>query len=116
MWRAALHSEDCCGLFDETYQSAGDADFWYRVSRAHAAAFEISSLPLSLYFNNPIGLSTRPNTVGISEHHACSQIHYRALMQEIDDSLSSDFAEQHLQNDNAEYMQLYAALSAIDKS
>jgi hypothetical protein len=113
MWRASLHAEGDCGLFDEAYRSAGDADFWYRVSRAHEDAFEIASLPLSLYFNNPEGLSTRPNTVGVTEHHTCSRIHYRKLMQEIDDSISPEFAERHLQETDAEHLQLYAALSAI---
>lgn len=115
MWRASLHAEDDCGMFDESYQSAGDADFWYRVSRAHSDAFEIASLPLSLYYNNPEGLSTRPNTVGISEHHICSRTHYRSLMNEIDDSVSPEFAEHHLQEIDTEHLQLYAALSAIGK-
>ncbi|MCP9824130.1 hypothetical protein [Synechococcus sp. EJ6-Ellesmere] len=113
MWRTRLHAGGDCGLFDEAYRSAGDADFWYRVSRAHEDAFEIAALPLSLYFNNPEGISTKPNTVGVSEHHTCSRIHYRALMQEIDNSVSPEFAERHLQETDSEHLQLYAALSAI---
>jgi glycosyltransferase involved in cell wall biosynthesis len=31
MWRRSLHDE--FGLFDETYRSAGDLEFWLRVSR-----------------------------------------------------------------------------------
>lgn len=113
MWHASLHEEGDCGMFDEDYRSAGDADFWYRVSRAHDDPFEIVSLPLSLYFHNPDGLSTRPNTVGVNEHHTCSRIHYRQLMEEIDELISPEFAERHLQETDAEHLQLYAALSAI---
>lgn len=113
MWRSSLHAEGDCGLFDENYQSAGDADFWYRVSRAHEDPFEVASLPLSLYFQNPEGISSRPKSVGVIEHRTCSRIHYRRLMQEIDDSISSEFAERHLQQTDAEHLQLYAALSAL---
>lgn len=116
MWHSSLHAENDCGLFDENYRSAGDADFWYRVSQVHENAFEVASLPLSLYFQNPRGLSTGPNTVGVSEHDICSRVHYRKLMQEIDNSISPEFAERNLQQTDVEHLQLYAALSAIGAS
>lgn len=113
LWRTSLHSQGDCGLFDDDYKSAGDADFWYRVSRAHNEAFEVTSLPLSLYFQNPEGLSTKPNTVGMAEHHTCSRIHYMKLIEEIDDTISTEFTEQHLQVTDPEHVQLYAAISKI---
>jgi len=36
MWRRALHDE--FGLFDESYQSAGDLEFWLRVSKPRGLA------------------------------------------------------------------------------
>ena len=76
MWRTCLHNDPNIGMFDESYISAGDAEFWYRVSRQYPNSFDTISLPLSLYFQNPEGLSTRPNTRGASEHIRCTKDHY----------------------------------------
>lgn len=113
MWRQSLHRPDDCGLFDKSYRSAGDADFWYRVSERHENPAEVVSIPLSLYYNNPSGLSTRPATAGEWEHKICSDPHYLQLMDEIDIALAESFVAAHCQRKDTEYMQLFAALSAI---
>jgi glycosyltransferase involved in cell wall biosynthesis len=64
MWRRQLHSE--VGMFDTSYRSAGDFDFWLRCIRADKTFFKIND-PHVVYFVNPEGLSTRPDTRGIEE-------------------------------------------------
>lgn len=64
MWRRQLHSD--LGMFDTSYRSAGDFDFWLRCVRANKTFFKIND-PHVAYFVNPEGLSTRPDTRGIEE-------------------------------------------------
>jgi len=64
MWRRQLHSD--VGMFDTSYRSAGDFDFWLRCVRAGKTFFKIND-PHVVYFVNPEGLSTRPDTRGIEE-------------------------------------------------
>ncbi|QNK75210.1 glycosyltransferase [Variovorax sp. PAMC28562] len=64
MWRRELHSD--VGMFDTSYRSAGDFDFWLRCVRADKTFFKIND-PHVVYFVNPEGLSTRPDTRGIEE-------------------------------------------------
>jgi glycosyltransferase involved in cell wall biosynthesis len=63
VWRASLHNR--FGLFDETYQSAADWDFWIRCAFGHTdsgrvspAKMEAYSNVVGLYYNNPTGVST----------------------------------------------------------
>lgn len=114
LWRRSLHLPDNCGLFDATYQSAGDAEFWYRVSQRHANAFAVISIPLSLYYQNPQGLSTRPRTAGVLEHQRCTENHYDQIIAAIDRSASPSFTQQHLQLNSPELMQLHAYISALN--
>lgn len=116
LWRHSLHQSTACGLFDEDFRSAGDADFWYRVSRHNRNAFAVISIPLSLYYHNPKGLSTRPATSGVSEHNHCTQIHYQHLMNLIDTEANSNFLRQHLQTGTPENLQIYALASSFDET
>jgi glycosyltransferase involved in cell wall biosynthesis len=49
MWRASLHKAH--GLFDDSYRSAGDLDFWLRISRRHR--FMRVPEVLGLYLKSP---------------------------------------------------------------
>ena len=64
MWRKSLHEE--FGLFDETFQSAGDFDFWFRCFLGNKTFFKSSEKHVS-YFYNPKGLSTKRNGSGLKE-------------------------------------------------
>lgn len=113
MWRRKLHHSDQCGLFDTSYRSAGDAEFWYRVSRRYPHAFAVISIPLSLYYQNPSGLSTRPQTEGVSEHRRCTEDHYQHLMALMDAKISPEFAQRHIQLSSLEHMQIHALASCL---
>lgn len=64
MWRKALHDE--VGLFDTSFKSAGDWEFWLRCISRGKNFFKINT-PHVVYFQNPEGVSTRPDTRGIEE-------------------------------------------------
>lgn len=64
MWRRSLH--DRIGLFDETFLSAGDHDFWIRAS-IEGATFKKSDEVHVSYFINPEGMSTKKNSPGATE-------------------------------------------------
>lgn len=64
MWRRTIH--DDVGLFDASYRSAGDHDFWLRSVQAGKVFYKLND-PHVVYFVNPDGLSTRPNTRGVEE-------------------------------------------------
>ena len=113
MWRRSLNDKQDCGLFDENYKSAGDAEFWYRVSRRHPNSFATISLPLSLYYQNPQGLSTKPQTEGAGEHISATKEHYRYLINEINKSISEEFSEHYIHLSASEHMQLHAATKSI---
>lgn len=66
MWRRSLH--DRFGLFDTSYRSAGDYEFWARcLSRGRT--FRKINTPHVVYYQNADGISTRPDTRGIEEAH-----------------------------------------------
>ena len=114
LWRRSLHHEHDCGLFNEDYSSAGDAEFWYRVSRKHSNAFSVISMPLSLYYQNPTGLSTRPETKGLMEHSHCSINHYSEITNRIDKKVSPQFICDHLHLNPPQHMQLHAMSSTLE--
>ena len=64
MWRKALHDE--LGYFDSYYKSAGDYDFWMRCLVAGKVFYKLND-PHAVYFQNPEGLSTRPESRGVDE-------------------------------------------------
>ena len=59
MWRKQLH--ETYGYFDQTYPSAGDWDFWLRCTFG-GEKFKKHPEILGLYYFNPEGISTNPET------------------------------------------------------
>jgi glycosyltransferase involved in cell wall biosynthesis len=64
MWRKSLHDE--LGWFDTRYRSAGDHEFWMRCLAAGKRFYKTND-PHVVYYQNPKGLSTRPDTRGVVE-------------------------------------------------
>lgn len=64
MWRRSLHDE--MGLFDGSFKSAGDYEFWMRCMVAKKTFLKIKE-PHVVYYQNPKGLSTRSDTRGLVE-------------------------------------------------
>ena len=60
LWRKNLH--DRFGYFDESYKTASDGDFWLRCAIG-GAIIEMINHPVGLYFENPEGRSTNPETL-----------------------------------------------------
>lgn len=114
MWRASLHKHPNSLRFDTRYTSAGDADYWYRVMRSYENPAVLASIPLSLYYYNPTGLSTRGNTKGVTEHRLCTDPHYNCLIDEIDQALTPQAIRAICKSPSAEYMQLYVASSILE--
>ncbi|MDF2812008.1 MAG: hypothetical protein K0S56_3039 [Microvirga sp.] len=79
MWRKALHDE--IGLFDVTLKSAGDYDFWMRCLIGGKIFYKIN-IPHVAYFQNPHGISTRPDTLGIEEGRRVLSKHAPRLVPE----------------------------------
>jgi glycosyltransferase involved in cell wall biosynthesis len=59
MWRRSLH--DQIGVFDVSFQSVGDHDFWIRACLEGAKFSKIEDTLIS-YFFNPKGMSTRQDS------------------------------------------------------
>jgi Glycosyl transferase family 2 len=74
MWRRQLH--DDYGYFDEKFRSAADWEFWLRCVFG-GVKFSKSPWPTVSYFVNPVGVSTRPGTEGISEANSV-RLRYRS--------------------------------------
>jgi glycosyltransferase involved in cell wall biosynthesis len=64
MWRRHLHEE--LGLFDTTFKSAGDWEFWLRCIAGGKTFFKLNT-PHVVYFQNPEGVSTHSETRGMEE-------------------------------------------------
>ncbi len=79
MWRKTLHDE--VGLFDVTLKSAGDYDFWMRCLINGKIFYKIN-IPHVVYFQNPHGISTRPDTLGIEEASRVLRKHAPRLVPE----------------------------------
>jgi hypothetical protein len=60
LWKKDLH--DKYGFFDENYKTASDADFWLRCASG-GARIQMVAHPVGLYFENPTGRSTNPETL-----------------------------------------------------
>ena len=113
MWRRLLHNDPNIGLFDESYVSAGDAEFWYRVSRQYPNSFDTIAMPLSLYFQNPEGISTRPNTRGMEEHKRCTKEQYSFLKEQINKNINPQFSKDHLKICDPHNLSIHAAQSFL---
>lgn len=77
MWRRALHGD--VGLFDASFKSAGDYDFWIRCVRASKVFYKVND-PHVAYFVNPKGVSTQPDTRGIDEGKRITRGHARGII------------------------------------
>lgn len=85
MWRARLHRD--LGPFDDSFRSAGDYEFWVRCLAAGRRFRKIDD-PHAVYYQNPTGVSTRPDTRGHHETRRVLRRHGRRLLA-VDDALSS---------------------------
>jgi len=79
MWRAKLHED--VGYFDTRYKSAGDYEFWMRCLAAGKKFYKIND-PHVVYYQNPQGLSTRPDTRGVREAMQVNKEYCRKLIPE----------------------------------
>ena len=77
MWRKRLHDE--LGYFDTHYKSAGDYEFWMRCLAAGKKFYKIND-PHVVYYQNPQGLSTRPDSRGVVESMEINKIYCRKLV------------------------------------
>lgn len=77
MWRASLHQD--LGLFDATFRSAGDYEFWLRCV-LHQKTFYKLNTPHVVYYQNPEGVSTSPDTPGIVEARRLRHKYARKLI------------------------------------
>lgn len=77
MWRKSMHIK--YGLFDATYKSSGDMEMWLRAAFLGDAKFEYYPEILSLYYSNPLGLSTRPDSLVYKENDRIKKT-YRDLL------------------------------------
>jgi radical SAM superfamily enzyme YgiQ (UPF0313 family)/GT2 family glycosyltransferase len=73
MWRRSLH--DCYGMFDESYTSAGDWEFWLRIGKNET--FKKINQVLGLYYDNPTGIENSnplsgPEWLRIRNHYEIS--------------------------------------------
>lgn len=77
MWRKRLHGE--LGWFDTRYKSAGDYEFWMRCLAAGKTFYKTND-PHVAYYQNPKGLSTRPDTRGVAEAMEITRTYCRKLV------------------------------------
>jgi glycosyltransferase involved in cell wall biosynthesis len=77
MWRKGLHEE--LGLFDTSLKSAGDWEFWLRCLWKGKRFVKINT-PHVVYYQNPEGLSTRPDTRGAEEAREILKRYSRKLI------------------------------------
>jgi len=64
MWRKSIHAD--VGVFNDHLRSAGDWEFWIRSQIAGKTFFKLND-PHVVYYQNPTGISTRPETEGVRE-------------------------------------------------
>jgi hypothetical protein len=77
MWRKKLHEQ--VGLFDVSFRSAGDWDFWIRCISKGKQFFKVAPAHIA-YFQNPEGISTRPDTRGRDEAFRILRKHGRRVI------------------------------------
>jgi hypothetical protein len=77
MWRTTLH--EALGLFDTSYRSAGDWEFWLRCLSRGRQFFKINT-PHVVYFQNPEGISTQPDSRGVEEGRRVLKLYARKLI------------------------------------
>jgi glycosyltransferase involved in cell wall biosynthesis len=77
MWRKRLH--DAHGLFDASYTSAGDYEFWMRCLAAGRVFYKINDAH-GVYYQNPHGLSTHRDSRGVDEAKRILKTYARRLI------------------------------------
>ncbi len=77
MWRKSLHGE--LGLFDTSFKSAGDWEFWLRCLWK-GKKFYKTNTPHVVSFQNPEGISTGPDTLGVKEAREILRRYSRKLI------------------------------------
>lgn len=100
MWRKRLH--DAHGLFDPSYTSAGDYEFWMRCLAAKRVFYKINDAHV-VYYQNPHGLSTRRDSRGVDEAKRILRTYARRLIshdvviprEQFIQSVSPDFMVAH---------------------
>ena len=60
LWKKSLH--DRYGFFNESYKSAADGEMWLRCA-FQGAKMKMVNHPIGLYYHNPNGRSTNPETL-----------------------------------------------------
>jgi len=90
MWRKRLHDE--LGYFDTSFQSAGDYEFWLRCLAAGKVFYKTND-PHVVYYQNPEGLSTRPDSRGVEESKRIHRTYGRRLISENAVMPMEDFAQ-----------------------
>lgn len=60
LWKKNLH--DKFGFFNNDYETAADGDFWLRCA-VGGATIRLVNHPVGLYYENPTGRSTNPETL-----------------------------------------------------
>jgi hypothetical protein len=76
IWKRELHIN--LGLFDESLRSAGDYEFWMRVSSSGGIFAKMSKSTVG-YFVNPTGMSTSVDSPSTNEEHEVRE-KYRKLI------------------------------------
>ncbi len=76
IWKRELHNS--LGLFDESLRSAGDYEFWMRVSSSGGIFAKMSKSTVG-YFVNPTGMSTSVDSPSTNEEHEVRE-KYRKLI------------------------------------
>ena len=76
MWRKSIHDE--VGVFDTRYRSTADWEFWLRCASRGKSFFKLNT-PHVAYYQNPHGISTRPDTDGIEEARRITRRYGREL-------------------------------------
>src|SRR5262245_47768324 len=78
-WRKRLHDE--LSYTDISSRSAGDYEFWMRCLAAGKVFYKLNDAHVA-YYQNPAGLSTRPDTRGVEEAKRIHRIYSRRLVPE----------------------------------
>jgi glycosyltransferase involved in cell wall biosynthesis len=108
MWRKKLHDE--YGLFDPSYKSAGDYEFWVRCLAEKRVFYKIND-PHVAYYQNPEGLSTRPDTRGVDEARRILKTYARRLItRDAVDVLERLIRQNPTQVDESPYTRVQSAL------
>jgi glycosyltransferase involved in cell wall biosynthesis len=116
MWRKKLHDE--LGYFDTYYKSAGDYEFWMRCLAAGKVFYKTND-PHVVYYQNPEGLSTRPDSRGVEEAKHILKKYGRKLVSKNLTMPQSRFFEEvlggslHVPPETNRYMATQRALRAL---